>query len=327
MFSDPRFPAVFPPFVILLSFATAAGAPSDDAALAARAARVFGTLPDAMPGSENDSDELVELGRALFTSTELSVNRTQACDSCHRLDSFGVDRLVTSPGATGEPGSRNTPTVFNAGLHTAQFWDGRAKTLEEQASGPIMNPVEMAMPSEQEMIARLEASPLRARFEKAFPRDGNPVSMPNVTAALAAFQRTLISRDRFDAFQDGDLDALTPQEKLGLRRFMETGCVSCHGGPLLGGHIFQKIGIVNPYPNTADLGVAAVTNQPRDRYVFKVPALRNVALTGPYFHDGAVGTLPDAVEQMAWLQLGRELPAEDRDAIVAFLGALSGEGD
>lgn len=319
----------FDRFATILTFAALAlmlGACGnrDDAALAARSLRVFGTLPDAMPGSEGDTPAMVRLGHELFTSTEISINRTQSCDSCHRLDAAGVDRLARSPGAAGGVGTRNTPTVFNAGLHTAQFWDGRAKTLEEQAVGPILNPVEMAMPSEGELLERLRASHLREMFAKAWPDDPDPVSMKNLSSALAAFQRTLITRDRFDSFQSGDHDALSPQEKLGLQRFMETGCVSCHGGPLLGGNIFQRMGIVNPYPTT-DLGVAAVTNEPRDRYIFKVPALRNVALTSPYFHDGAVGTLPEAVEQMAWLQLGRELTQEDRDAIVAFLGALSGE--
>jgi cytochrome c peroxidase len=314
-------------FTLLATMLASLGAcaPSDDAALAAKSRRVFGTLPDAMPGSENDTPAMVRLGHELFTSTELSINRTQSCDSCHRLDAAGVDRLVTSPGASGEAGTRNTPTVLNAGLHTAQFWDGRAKTLEEQASGPILNPVEMAMPSEEEILSRLRESRLRAMFETAFPGDPDPVSMRNLSAALAAFQRTLITRDRFDAFQNGDYGALTSAEKLGLQRFMETGCVSCHGGPLLGGHIFQKMGIVNPYPNADDLGVATVTSQPRDRYVFKVPALRNVSETSPYFHDGGADTLPEAVEQMAWLQLGAELTEADRDAIVAFLGALSGE--
>jgi cytochrome c peroxidase len=324
--SNTRFPLLTHVlFFSALAFLAGACAPGDDAALASRSKRVFGTLPDTMPGSDTDTEAMVRLGHELFTSTELSVNRTQSCNTCHRLDAAGVDRLVRSPGAEGGAGSRNTPTVFNAGLHTAQFWDGRAKTLEEQAAGPILNPVEMAMPSEEEILTRLRTSPLREKFVEAFPGDPEPVSMKNLSTAIAAFQRTLITRDRFDEFQSGDYDALTPQEKLGLQSFMETGCVSCHGGPLLGGHIFQKVGIVNPYPNTEDLGVAAVTDLPRDRYVFKVPALRNVALTAPYFHDGAVSELPDAVEQMAWLQLGRELPQQDRDAIVAFLGALSGE--
>jgi len=308
---------------LIIIVAVGACAPGEDAALAAKSMRVFGTIPDSMPGSEKDTPAMVRLGHELFTSTELSINRAQSCDTCHRLDAAGVDRLATSPGAEGAPGTRNTPTVLNAGLHTAQFWDGRAKTLEEQASGPILNPIEMAMPSEAELLARLRGSALRALFETAFPGESDPVSMANVSSALAAFQRTLVTRDRFDAFQNGDYDALTAQEKLGLRRFMATGCVSCHGGPLLGGHIFQKMGIVNPYTSD-DLGVASVTGQPRDRHVFKVPALRNVALTDPYFHDGGVPTLPEAVDQMAWLQLGTELPQVDRDAIVAFLGALSG---
>lgn len=295
----------------------------DDASLAAKSRRVFGTLPEAMPGSESDTPGMVELGRELFVSNELSVNRSQSCHTCHRLDGAGVDHLATSPGARGGPGPRNTPTVINAGFHAVQFWDGRAATLEDQAVGPILNPIEMAMPSEAAVIERLRESHFRDKFSAVFPNDPEPVTMDNLTRAIAAFQRTLISRDRFDSFMEGDHGALTAQEKHGLKVFLDTGCASCHGGPLLGGNIFQKLGIVYPYDNEADIGRAAVTNRDRDRFVFKVPALRNVALSGPYFHDGAVETLPQAVERMAWLQLGRELPETDRDAIVAFLQALS----
>lgn len=294
-----------------------------DSALAAKSRRVFGTLPATMPGTEHDTPQMVALGRELFVSNELSVNRSQSCHSCHRLDGAGVDRLATSPGALGAPGSRNTPTVINAGLHAAQFWDGRAMTLEEQASAPILNPVEMAMPSEQAVVERLRQPRFRELFAAAFPDATEPVTMENVSKAIAAFQRTLISRDRFDAFMNGEHDALTAEEKRGLTVFMKTGCASCHGGPLLGGNIFQKLGIVHQYENDADIGRAAVTNRNRDRFVFKVPALRNVALSGPYFHDGSIDSLPKAVERMAWLQLGHELPQEDGDAIVAFLEALS----
>lgn len=309
---------------IALAAIFAGGCSADtDEALAAKSRRVFGTLPEAMPGSEHDTLEMVELGRELFVSNELSVNRSQSCHTCHRLDGAGVDQLPTSPGALGGLGPRNTPTVINAGFHATQFWDGRVVTLEEQAAGPILNPIEMAMPSEEAVIARLKESHFRDRFVAAFPDDPEPVTMANLTTAIAAFQRTLISRDRFDQFMAGDHDALTIEEKHGLNVFLATGCASCHGGPLLGGNIFQKLGIVNQYPNDADIGRAAVTNRDRDRFVFKVPALRNVALSGPYFHDGSVETLPEAVDEMAWLQLGRELPQADRDAIVAFLNALT----
>lgn len=301
------------------------GCADDDAALAKKSRRVFGTLPDRMLGGENDTPAMVELGEELFHSTALSVNQTQSCQSCHQLESAGVDRLPFSPGALGTTGSRNTPTVLNAGLHKAQFWDGRVQTLEEQALGPILNPAEMAMPSEEAVLERLRNSPLREKFEAAFPDDAQPVTMGNFVAAIASFQRTLISSDRFDAFQAGNFDALTAEEKHGLRTFMKSGCTSCHNGPLLGGHMFQKLGIVNRYDNEADIGREALTNRARDRFVFKVPALRNVAQTAPYFHDGAIESLPEAVERMAWLQLGYEIPNEDRDAIVAFLKSLSDE--
>ena len=323
-------PSHFLPFVLaaISLTLTLACSNSEEEALISRSLRIFGTIPAAMPGSERDTAQMVDLGRELFFATELSVNRTQSCGSCHRLDEgiAGVDGLRTSPGALGGTGTRNTPTVVNAGFHASQFWDGRAKTLEEQARGPILNPLEMAMPSEDALLERLRRSPLGPKFANAFPEQGDPVTIDNIAVAIAAFQRTLISSDRFDEFQNGDADALTAHEKQGLRAFMSWGCVSCHNGPLLGGDRMQKLGIVNPYANETDLGLALVTERERDRYVFKVPSLRNVALTSPYFHDGAVESLPEAVERMAWLQLGAEMPRQDRDAIVAFLAALSDTG-
>lgn len=297
-----------------------------DERLATRSRRVFGTIPEKMPGSENDTAALIDLGRELYHSNELSLNRTQSCNTCHRIDAGlpGVDHLGKSVGALGRSGSRNSPTVLNAGLHFAQFWDGRARTLAEQAKMPIVNHVEMAMPDAQTVVQRLTAiEPVSTRFRVAFPGEAQPVTFDNIAAAIAAFERTLITTDRFDEFQKGNLQALSAQEKRGLRVFLDTGCASCHQGPLLGGQMFQKLGVVHPYERQNDQGRMSVTKRERDRQVFKVAALRNVGLTAPYFHDGRVGSLQEAVEKMAWLQLGQKLTPQDRDAIVSFLRALS----
>lgn len=309
------------PLLVLL---TACMDTSDDAALAKTAKRVFGTIPEP---KQRDSAALVKLGQHLYHSTALSQNGTQSCASCHPVegDAPGADNKPTSPGAMGSQGRRNTPTVLNASLHVAQFWDGRAKTLEEQAQGPIVNPVEMAMPNAVAVAQRLRTAPNidRALFAKAFPNDPNPYTIEHAARAIAAFERTLQTSDRFDAFMEGDTRALTAHEKEGLRRFMALGCTSCHNGPLVGARIYQKIGIVRPWPSESDLGRYEVTKNDGDRFVFKVPSLRNVALTSPYFHDGSVQTLPEAVDRMAYHQLGMEIRRKDRDAIVAFLKAMS----
>jgi cytochrome c peroxidase len=295
----------------------------EDAALAAKALRVFGTLPDTR--LETDNPALVDLGRHLYLSSELSATRTQSCNSCHPIGKSGVDGLRTSPGARGMRGRRNTPTVFNASAHVTQFWDGRAATLEEQAAGPVTNPIEMAMPDAAAVAERLRTSPAidRRLFAAAFPGDRNPLTLSHAARAIAAFERTLTTSDRFDDFQRGDSRALSAEEKEGLRRFMALGCTSCHNGPLLGARIHQRIGIVNAWPDTADLGRYEVTRQLADQHVFKVPALRNVERTAPYFHDGSVQQLEKAVERMAWHQLGMALETKDRDAIVLFLRSLT----
>jgi cytochrome c peroxidase len=286
--------------------------------LAARSRRVFGTLPAKIQNA--DSVALVKLGEQLYFSTELSANRTQSCNSCHPVDAGGADGRPTSRGALGPAGRRNAPTVLNASMHVSQFWDGRASTLEEQAAGPIVNPVEMAMPSEAAVAERLRAFD----FSRAFPNDPDPHTIANAARAIAAFERTLVTRDRFDDFQNGRSSALTAREKEGLQLFMKYGCTSCHNGPLLGGNRMMKLGIVNDYDNLSDRGLAEVTKKDGDAYVFKIPALRNVGATAPYFHDGRIGTLEEAVERMAWHQLGMKIAASERDAIAAFLRSLDG---
>jgi cytochrome c peroxidase len=285
----------------------------------------FGALPDKMPGAEKDSSEMVILGERLFNEKKLSANGTQSCNSCHRIDAKlgGVDNEATSLGAFGKRGGRNAPTVLNAGLQTAQFWDGRAESLEHQAKGPILNPVEMAMESDHFVIERLRKSaeypPL---FKKAFPDAKEPITYDNVARAIAAFERTLVTHDRFDDFQKGNAKALSPAELKGLKIFVETGCATCHSGPALGGNSFQKAGLIHPW-ETTDLGREEVTKDESDKFKFKVPMLRNIALTSPYFHDGKVASLEEAVRKMAWHQLDKRLSDDEVESIVTFLNALT----
>jgi cytochrome c peroxidase len=289
-------------------------------------AKSIGKIPDKMPGSEKDTQEIVELGKKLYFEKALSKNDSQSCNSCHNIleKKGGVDNEQTSPGAFGKRGDRNSPTVLNAGFHFAQFWDGRASDLVAQAKGPILNPVEMAMPDEKtvvEKISKIEG--YKELFEKAFPSDSEKISYDNIAKSIAAFERTLKTSDRLDDFISGNYKALTPSEIEGLEKFMTTGCMNCHNGPLLGGNSYRKMGEKNPYENTEDIGRAAVTKNDAEKYYFKVPSLRNIALTAPYFHDGKAATLEDAVKKMAYLQLGKELQDNEVASIVTFLKALT----
>lgn len=271
---------------------------------------------------------LVALGEKLFHDPRLSHDNTIACASCHDLGRGGTDRSRFSLGIGGQTGDVNAPTVFNVGLNIAQFWDGRAKTLEEQAAGPVHNPLEMGS-NWQEVAAKLAAdSEYPAQFGRAFP-DG--ITAHNIAAAIAAFERTLLTPNaRFDRYLRGDTGALSRDEQKGFRLFVNQGCASCHQGAGVGGNMFQRFGVMGDFfanrpPSKADLGRFNVTGLEEDRHVFKVPGLRNVALTAPYFHDGSAKTLSDAVAIMGQYQLGRALSKEEVRLIVAFLQTLNGE--
>ena len=288
---------------------------------------IFQSAPVA---KREDPPELVELGRMLYFDTRLSKNHDLSCNSCHDVAAYGVDGKQFSPGHRGQLGGRNSPTVYDAEHHVAQFWDGRAKDLEEQAQGPVMNPVEMAMPDEKRVVATLRSIPEYAqRFAKLFPAQGkaDPVSLANAARAIAAFERTLVTTSRFDRFVAGDDSALTEAERRGLQTFAETGCTACHSGRILGGQTFMKLGLVKEWPQSGkpDLGRYDVTKEEHDRGVFRVAPLRNVAKTGPWFHDGAETDLRNAVKKMAEHQLGRVLGDAEAGDIVAFLESLTGE--
>ena len=300
---------------------------ADDADLLIRRAnRFFSPLPDAMPGSENDSAERIALGRKLYFEKRLSINDSQSCASCHRLEGgfAGVDNLATSAGARGEQGSRNSPTVLNSGWQDSQFWDGRAEDLVEQAKGPILNPIEMGMPDEQTVEKKIRGiAEYQDAFAQAFPGDDPAVSYQNIAEAIAAFERTLITPSRFDDFLQGDVQALTEAEQRGLKSFLKIDCKSCHDGKLLGGETYEPLGKEHPYENQADQGMYTLTRDEDDRMFFKVAPLRNVALTAPYFHDGKINTLDEAVRKMAKLQLDEELSEQQVSDITSFLKALT----
>jgi cytochrome c peroxidase len=274
------------------------------------------------------SADKVALGRMLFHDKRLSRRHDVACNTCHLLDRFGIDGRATSIGSGGQVGSRNAPTVFNAATHIAQFWDGRSATVEEQAVGPIMNPKEMAMPNEQAVTAVLESIPEYVTlFKRAFPDAARPVSLKNVGEAIGSFVRGLTTKSRWDRFIAGETGALTAQEKRGLKVFLDTGCMACHTGPQVGGTMFQKVGAVVPWPNQKDVGRVAVTKAPADRMVFKVPTLKNIAKTSPYFHDGSAASLEEAIRLMGHHQLGVALEHDEVKAIAAWMLSMTGDVD
>jgi cytochrome c peroxidase len=311
-------------FLLILIFGNC-GPSEKSKELMKKGEQLFGSLPEKMPGSENDTPDLINLGKKLYMETALSENNTQSCNSCHNVleKGGGVDNKPTSPGAFGKNGDRNSPTVLNAGFHISQFWDGREKDLVGQAKGPILNPIEMAMPNEKTAVDRISSIPeYLDLFSKAFGGEGK-ITYENIAIAIAAFERTLRTTDRFDDFIKGDHKALSQIEQEGLETFISTGCTTCHSGPLFGGRTYMKMGLVNPYENKEDLGRYNVTKSESDKYVFKVPSLRNIAITGPYFHDGKVETLEEAVTKMAYLQLGKEMKDSDVKKVTAFLKALT----
>lgn len=288
--------------------------------------RYFSPLPAAMPGAENDTAERVALGKKLYFEKRLSINDTQSCASCHRLEEgfAGVDNLPTSPGARNEQGTRNSPTVLNAGWQDSQFWDGRAEDLVEQAKGPIINPIEMGMPDEHSVELKIQGiAEYRDAFAAAFPGATPAITYQNIAEAIAAFERTLITPSRFDDFMNGDANALSETEQRGLKTFIQLDCRSCHDGKLLGGETYETLGKENPYENQTDPGIYTLTKDKIDYMVFKVAPLRNVALTAPYFHDGKIKTLEEAVRQMAMLQLDEELSDQQVSDITSFLKALT----
>jgi cytochrome c peroxidase len=267
---------------------------------------------------------LVELGKKLYFDPRLSKSGFISCNSCHNLSMGGTDNLKTSIGHNWQQGPINSPTVLNSSMNIAQFWDGRAANLKAQAGGPIANPGEMAFTHELAVEVLHSMPGYIAEFKKAFGSD--KIDIDRVTTAIAAFEETLVTpNSRFDKWLKGDKNALSKQEVAGYKLFKDSGCIACHNGPAVGGNSFQKFGVVEPYKtsNPAE-GRIAVTGKDADRFYFKVPTLRNVELTYPYFHDGAAATLKDAVNTMGRIQLGKNFSEDENAKIVAFLKTLTG---
>ena len=315
---------------LLLMITALAASPATADELYDSASDLFKPLPSTIPSVKNNpiTPEKIELGKALFFDPRLSASGVFSCYSCHNLTTGGDDNLETSIGHGWQKGPRNSPTVLNAVLNEAQFWDGRAEDLKAQAKGPIQAGVEMANTPET-VIAALKSMPqYEAWFSDAFPGEADPVSFDNLAKAIEAFEATLITPAPFDAYLNGDNNALSEQQKTGLALFIDKGCAACHSGVNVGGHGYYPFGLIEkPGADILppdDKGRFAVTETVDDEYVFRASPLRNVAVTAPYFHSGKVWSLRVAVQIMAESQLGEELSDEEANAMVAFLESLTG---
>ena len=303
---------------------------ADDAVLREAAQDLFAAIPaPAAPASEAEAVR-IELGSMLFFDPRMSSSGLFSCQSCHNVGMGGVDALPTSIGHGWQKGPRNAPTVYNSFFNAAQFWDGRAADLAEQAMGPVQAAVEMNNTPDQ-VVATLNSMEIyREAFAESFPEEAEPVSFENFATAIAEFEETLVTPGAaFDRWMTGDDAAMSDEQKRGLALFMDSGCSACHSGVNFGGQDYYPFGVVDrPGADVlpeGDRGRFAVTETAADDYVFRAAPLRNVAITAPYFHSGAVWSLPEAVDIMATAQLGTELAEEDIGAIVAFLDGLTGE--
>jgi cytochrome c peroxidase len=304
----------------------------EDTVLLDQAKLFFKALPAEAVNTENEATAVkVKLGKILFFDNRLSKSGNNSCNSCHNLASYGVDNESTSQGDNGKFGDRNSPSVFNAALHNMQFWDGRAKTVEEQAGMPILNPGEMAIPHEGFLVDRLKKEKMyRDMFKTVYPTDREPITYANVQKAIGAFERTLLTPSRFDQFMNGKLDAIDSVEKTGMKIFLNNGCANCHNGVGMGGETMVKFGLYTDYRTLTksrvdDQGRMSVTGKKSDKDVFKVPGLRNVDKTYPYFHDGSIASLDSTIKIMAQIQLNKEFKDEEVKSIISFLKTLTGD--
>ncbi|BCS54620.1 cytochrome-c peroxidase [Geobacter sp. SVR] len=319
-------------FTVTLAIAAAAGQAVAAEDLLSRAKALFKPMPAKPPVLKGNpaTPTKVELGAKLYFDPRLSKSHLISCNTCHNVGVGGGDLQITSTGHGWQKGPRNAPTVLNSAYNTAQFWDGRAKDLAEQAKGPVQASVEMNNTPEQ-VVKTLNSMPEYVKlFKAAFPADKDPVSFDNMAKAIEVFEATLVTPDApFDRYLKGDKKALNKRETAGLKLFIDKGCVACHGGINLGGTGYYPFGVVaKPSENIlprGDRGRFSVTNTAQDEYVFRSPSLRNVALTYPYFHSGAVWSLKEAVAIMGSAQFGIQLNDGEIDDIAAFLGSLTGK--
>jgi cytochrome c peroxidase len=314
-------------FMILLT-----GAAAEEAALLKQAQEIFQPLPKDLASAEFPiTRERVELGRSLFFDPRITIDGNMSCSSCHQPAFYGTDARPKSMGVQQRPHPRNAPTVLNAGALNIIHWRGDRDSLEDQAAKAATSPITSGQPDEKAVIDRLSRIPGYAPlFKAAFPSEPQPTTLQNIAKAISAYERTLVTPSPFDAYLAGDQEALSPAARAGLAKFINTGCVTCHNGVGVGGGMYQKFGVIEDYwkatgSDPIDKGRADVTKDPADLYVFRVASLRNVAMTPPYFHDGSVATLPEAVLVMARVQLGVTLSDADTRDIVAFLENLTGE--
>ena len=318
------------PFLAVIACAPLASLAQSE--LMGQAQALFKPIPEKPVGGDGlvITPAMVALGKALYFDPRLSESHNISCNTCHQIGLGGVDMLSTSIGHHWQKGGRNAPTVLNAVFNTAQFWDGRAADLQEQAVGPIQNPIEMAI-SPEHAVGQLGAIPgYQPMFAAAFPGQAKPVTLGNIGASIAAFEATLITPNApFDNYLRGDESALNNAQRAGLKLFIDKGCASCHNGINIGGGMYAPFGVVEKpgadFLPPADKGRFQVTSTPSDEYVFKVPTLRNIALTPPYFHTGKSWDLKQAIAVMASSQLGQELADEEVASIEAFLQALTGQ--
>ena len=304
---------------------------ADDASLLAEARQVFQPLPKDMSiANAPVTKERVMLGRMLFFDPRLTADGNVSCATCHQPALYGTDARPTSIGVKQRPHPRNAPTILNAPLAFVNHWRGDRESVEDQADQALKSPITSGL-EERDVVDRLSRiGGYAALFEAAFPKDPHPITVKTMAVAIAAYERTLITPSRFDDYLAGDVAALSPAARAGLQTFIKTGCAACHSGVGIGGGMYQKFGIVEDYwtatgSRTIDKGRADVTKDPTDLYVFRVPSLRNVAMTAPYFHDGSIAALPDAVRVMARVQLGTKLSDLEVNDIVAFLESLTGD--
>ncbi|QOP44530.1 c-type cytochrome [Sulfurimonas sediminis] len=292
----------------------------------------FGPLPKTFPSETNTLTQAkIKLGKMLFHEKRVSIDGTTSCAKCHPFSYYGADNLEKSRGNFGKLNPRNAPTVLNAAGQISQHWRGDRKDVEEQARKALLGKGSFGAPSNEWVEKKLQSiEQYTVLFKKAFPNDAKPISVANYAKAIGAWERMLSTPSRFDEFLEGRSNALTQEEKAGLKTFIKTGCASCHSGALLGGTMNQKFGMVAPYweytkSKKIDEGRYNVTKKEGDKYVFKVPQLRNIAMTSPYFHDGSVTSLKEAVKIMAKVQLGVDLSQEETQSIYLFLESLTGK--
>jgi cytochrome c peroxidase len=321
----------------LAGIATLVTATDTDKALLERAQGIFSPLPEhARVDDYPHSKERIELGKMLFFETRVSVDGSTSCASCHSPSFHGADSRALSIGVRGQKLPRNAHTVFNTALLAAQHYGGNRQTVEEQALKALTNPLAYGNKSFEEAEERLKALGYEAYFEKAFPNEKDTVSAEHWSQAIGSFERTLLTPAPFDRYLKGDTKAISTEAKVGLEKFMSYGCAGCHSGSTVGGQSFQKFGLTEDYWKATgsvempelkgrDMGRWHDTKKEEDKFIFKVPQLRNVAMTPPYFHDGSVDRLDDAVRIMGRLQLGRQLNDDDVKHLVAFLQSLTGE--